>query len=275
MLIALTLPDQLLIDFLTTEVAQDMFTRLENKFGNSITATAIQSTPIILPKSRILMEMRQNESQTKMESQERRVEKRDRRGKRAARWTSKQEAAVREPGEEATDKTTRSVSLTVTPISQDIDGKGMGAPCKIVNPQRPETPCQAANDAAAAAATGPGEEAMDQMASSISLVKLTSSQMSNGSGDAEVHHTSVMPRERDDITSPNETAARGQGEDTADHVADSGDVGVHCTPVMSQQPLANNQSAGEAATDTANPNATSTGPTGPAGAPCRCYASNC
>ncbi|KIK76846.1 hypothetical protein PAXRUDRAFT_28905 [Paxillus rubicundulus Ve08.2h10] len=34
---------------------------------------------------------------------------------------------------------------------------------------------------------------------------------------------------------------------------------------MSQKPLANNQSAGKAATDTVNQNPTSTGPTGPAG----------
>ncbi|KAF9237012.1 hypothetical protein BU15DRAFT_63519 [Melanogaster broomeanus] len=279
MLVTFTIPDSLLINFYDTKTAQEIFTQLKNRFSKSTTPSPTLSTPT--RESRQKRDTSNRERRRKVErdrersgedqATDRSIEKRNRRGKRAARWTSEQEAAARELGEEATDVTTRSVSLAVAPSSQDIDGKGMGAQCTHVNPQRPETPRHAANDAAAAAAaaTGPGEEAMDQMASGISLVKPTSSQMSDGSGDVEVHYTSVVPREHDDNASPNETVARGQGEDTADRVADGGDVGVHHTSVMSQQPLANNRSAAKAAADAANPNTTSAGPTGPAGAPCR------
>ncbi|KAF9235821.1 WD40-repeat-containing domain protein [Melanogaster broomeanus] len=275
MLVTFTIPDSLLINFYDTKTAQEIFMQLENRFSKSTTPSPTLSTPT--RESRQKRDTSNHKRRRKVERDrersgedqvtDRSIEKRNRRGKRATRWTSEQEAAARQPGKEAMDVTTRSVSLAVAPSSQDVDGKGMGAQCTHVNPQRPETPRHAANDAAAA--TGPGEEAMDQMASGISLVKPTSSQMSDGSGDVEVHYTSVVPREHDDNASPNETAARGQGEDTVDRVADGGDVGVHHTSVVSQQPLANNRSAAKAAADAANPNTTSAGPTGPAGAPCR------
>ncbi|KAF9231777.1 hypothetical protein BU15DRAFT_68042 [Melanogaster broomeanus] len=170
MLVTFTIPDSLLIDFLTTEIAQDMFTRLENKFGNSITATAIQSTPSPTSsfpnrESRRKRDKTNREPKRKVERDreisgedrecdmrgQRRVEKRDRRGKRAARWTSEQGAAVREPGEEATDETTRSVSLAVTPSSQDVDSRDIAVPCQCttVEPHKPETTHPTAGEATA------------------------------------------------------------------------------------------------------------------------------
>ncbi|KAF9237935.1 hypothetical protein BU15DRAFT_62785 [Melanogaster broomeanus] len=77
------------------------------------------------------------------------VEKRDRRGKRTAGWTGEQEAAVREPGEEAVDEATCSISLAVMPSSQDDNGRDIEVPCMTVNPPKPETTHPVASKAAA------------------------------------------------------------------------------------------------------------------------------
>ncbi|KAF9243587.1 hypothetical protein BU15DRAFT_59941 [Melanogaster broomeanus] len=47
------------------------------------------------------------------------------------------------------DKMTCSISRAVMPSSQDDNSRDTGVPCMTVNPQRPETMCQAASDAAA------------------------------------------------------------------------------------------------------------------------------
>ncbi|KAF9230817.1 hypothetical protein BU15DRAFT_83152 [Melanogaster broomeanus] len=268
MLVTFTIPDSLLINFYDTKIAQEIFTQLENRFSKSTTPSPTLSTPT--QESRQKRDTSNRERRRKVERDrersgedqptDRSVEKRNRRGKRAAERTGEGEAAVRRPGEEALDVATASISLTVKLSSQKVDDDGdVEVHCTSVVPQNLNATRQAASDAAAdpatsntkgarppepagtshelrdkphegaAAATGPGKEAMDQMASGVSLVKPTSSHMSNGSGDVEVHRMSVM----------------------------------------SQQPLANNWSTGEAAADATNPDVTSAGPTGPAGAPCR------
>ncbi|KAF9238671.1 hypothetical protein BU15DRAFT_62402 [Melanogaster broomeanus] len=255
MLVTFTIPDSLLINFYDTKIAQEIFTQLENRFSKSTTPSPTLSTPT--QESRQKRDTSNRERRRKVERDrersgedqptDRSVEKRNRKGKRAAERTGEGEAAARRPGEEALDVATASVSLTVKLSSQKIDDDGdVEVHCTSVVPQNLNATRQAASDAAAdpatsnnelrdkphegaAAATGPGEEAMDQMASGVSLVKPTSSHMSNGSGDVEVHRMSVM----------------------------------------SQQPLANNRSTGEAAADATNPDVTSAGPTEPAGAPCR------
>ncbi|KAF9231541.1 hypothetical protein BU15DRAFT_68251 [Melanogaster broomeanus] len=173
-------------------------------------------------------------------------------------------------GLEAMDVMTHSISLAL-PSSQDNESR------KPVEPAGANVGTRGGKAApkgdgkgaatATATATGPGKEAMDQTASGISLVKPTSSQMSDGSRDIEVLLTSVVPQEHDDNASPNETAVRGQGEDTVDHAADCRDVEVHCMSVMSQQSPANNWSAGKATTDAMNPNTTSASSTEPVGTP--------
>ncbi|KAF9231214.1 hypothetical protein BU15DRAFT_68520 [Melanogaster broomeanus] len=267
MLVTFTIPDSLLINFYDTKIAQEIFTQLENRFSKSTTPSPTLSTPT--RESRQKRDMLNRERRRKVERDrersgedqptDRSVEKRNRRGKRAAERTGEGEAAARRPGEEALDVATASVSLTVKLSSQKIDDDGdVEVHCTSVVPQNLNATRQAASNTAAdpatsntkharptepvggspepqdelhegaAAAAGPVEGAADLSAGSISLTP-SSSQKNDGSGDVE----------------------------------------VHCTSVMSQQPPANNRSAGEAAADVANPNATSAGPTGPAGAPCR------
>ncbi|KAF9236161.1 hypothetical protein BU15DRAFT_64256 [Melanogaster broomeanus] len=80
------------------------------------------------------------------------VEKRVRRGRKATERTSEGGAAMREPGEEATDKTTRSISLAVMPSSQDNDSRDMGAPCTQVTPREPQSTSPVASEVATDAA---------------------------------------------------------------------------------------------------------------------------
>ncbi|KAF9233411.1 hypothetical protein BU15DRAFT_66596, partial [Melanogaster broomeanus] len=82
-----------------------------------------------------------------------RVEMRDRRGKRAARQTSEQGAAAREPGEEAVDKATRSVSLANVPSSQDDHSRDMGVHCTRVTSPTPQMARPVASKAATDAVT--------------------------------------------------------------------------------------------------------------------------
>ncbi|KAF9233528.1 hypothetical protein BU15DRAFT_80020 [Melanogaster broomeanus] len=163
-----------------------------------------------------------------------RVEKRDRRGKRAARKTSEQEAAAREPGEEATDEPTRSVTLAVTPSSQDDDSRDMGVPCTRVTPQEPQSMSPVANDAAA--------DAVNPNATSA--------------GPPEPAGTSHELRDEPHESTGSYPGSKGENDD-------SRGPGTHCTHVTAQRPQA---ATGEASTDATNPNATSVGPPEPMGA---------
>ncbi|KAF9235108.1 hypothetical protein BU15DRAFT_78342 [Melanogaster broomeanus] len=178
LIISITIPDSLLMCIMHLETTREQFKYLANQFEtkkNNITQQeANPRSPVSThqehsedarkPRERKAT-MNECENATVEESRnvrrrERkhdtrdrgRVEKRDRRGKRATRKTSEQEAGVREPGEEAADKMTRSVSRAVMPSSQDDDGRDMAVPCPTVQPQRPEMTRQAANEAAADAA---------------------------------------------------------------------------------------------------------------------------
>ncbi|KAF9230248.1 hypothetical protein BU15DRAFT_83872 [Melanogaster broomeanus] len=163
-----------------------------------------------------------------------RVEKRDRRGKRAARKTSEQEAGAREPGEEAADKTTRSVSLAVTPSSQDDNSRDMGVPCTRVTPREPQSTSPVANDAAA--------DAVNPNATSA--------------GPPEPVGTSHELRDEPHESMGSYPGSRGENED-------SRGPGAHCVHVTAQRPQA---ATGEAAADATNPNATSVGTPEPVGA---------
>ncbi|KAF9233109.1 hypothetical protein BU15DRAFT_66872 [Melanogaster broomeanus] len=163
------------------------------------------------------------------------VEKRDRRGRKAAEGTSEQEAAAREPGEEAMDGT-RSISLAVTPSSQDDDSRDIGVPCSTVEPHKPETTHPTAGEATtgttSAGPTGPvgigqqphvtrqdhgegkGEDTVDQTADSISLAPPASSHVNAKHKTSckpakEDPPSSLLEGEQDGRTSTPEHAARG------------------------------------------------------------------
>ncbi|KAF9236530.1 hypothetical protein BU15DRAFT_63886 [Melanogaster broomeanus] len=166
-----------------------------------------------------------------------RVENRERRGQRAARRTGEGGAAAREPGEEAADKPTDSVSVGVTLSGQDDNSRDIGVPCMTVNPQRPETTHQAANDAAA--------DTVNPTATSAR--------------PAEPAGTSHELRDESHKSTGSYLGSRGEDDE-------SRGPGARCMRVTAQRPQTANSTAGEATADATNPNVTSAGPTGPAGA---------
>ncbi|KAF9237941.1 hypothetical protein BU15DRAFT_62792 [Melanogaster broomeanus] len=169
-----------------------------------------------------------------------RVEKRVRRGRKAAERTSEQEAAAREPGEETADEKTRNISLAVMLSSQDDDGRDMAAPCPTVKPQRPEMMCQAANHTATDAVTP----------------NVTSTRPPLPAG------TSHELRDEPHKSMGSYPGSRGENDD-------SRGPGAHCMRVTAQSTQTASPTASEAAADAANPNVMSTRSTGPAGAPCK------
>ncbi|KAF9230395.1 hypothetical protein BU15DRAFT_83687 [Melanogaster broomeanus] len=141
-----------------------------------------------------------------------RVERRDRRGKRAAGWKGEHRAAARGPGEEATDETSSSISLASMPSSQ-------------TTPPKPETTRQAASEAAADAAnpnatsagpTGPaGASCKPQDAPHGIADDSARGQGQEANEGVEGEGETSTGRTGEEIT-----AAKAPGEGTADQTAD-------------------------------------------------------
>ncbi|KAF9236763.1 hypothetical protein BU15DRAFT_63690 [Melanogaster broomeanus] len=165
-----------------------------------------------------------------------RVEMRDRRGKRAARQTSEQGAAAREPGEEAVDKATRSVSLANVPSSQDDHSRDMGVHCTRVTSPTPQMARPVASKAATDAITP----------------NATSARPPKPAGAS--HELQDEPRK----SMGSYPGSRGKN-------VDSRGPDAHCMHVTAQKLRTASPIASKAAADAANPNATSARPTGPAG----------
>ncbi|KAF9237951.1 hypothetical protein BU15DRAFT_62802 [Melanogaster broomeanus] len=178
--IMLTIPDLLLMHVTHLETAYEWFQHLTDLFKTK-KSSVTQREAMCNPRTAIHTHEKQSERTRKLQKcgatmnkpksataaepcnltcrkpkrkagEQGKVEKRDRRGKRAAGWTGEQEAAVREPGEEAVDEATCSISLAVMPSSQDDDGRDIGVPCTTVNPCKPETTHSVASEAATDAA---------------------------------------------------------------------------------------------------------------------------
>ncbi|KAF9235373.1 hypothetical protein BU15DRAFT_64895 [Melanogaster broomeanus] len=166
-----------------------------------------------------------------------RVEKRDRRGKRATGWTGEQEAAVRELGEEAVDATTRSISLAVMLSSQDDNSRDVGVPCTCITLREPQSTRPAASDTAADAVTPntTSAEPPEPVGMSHELQNELHKSMGSYPG------------------------SRGKNDD-------SRGPGAHCMCITAESPQTASPTASEVAADAANPNTTSAGPTGPVGA---------
>ncbi|KAF9231650.1 hypothetical protein BU15DRAFT_82145 [Melanogaster broomeanus] len=167
-----------------------------------------------------------------------RVEMRDRRGKRAARQTSEQGAAAREPGEEAVDKATRSVSLANMLSSQDDNSRDMGVHCTHVTSPTPQMARPVASKAAADAVTP------------------------NATSARPPEPAGASHELRDEPHKPMGSYPGSRGEND-----DSRGPGAHCMRVTAQRTQTANPTEGDAAADATNPNAKSARPTEPAGAP--------
>ncbi|KAF9235435.1 hypothetical protein BU15DRAFT_78021 [Melanogaster broomeanus] len=262
LIISITIPDSLLMCIMHLETAHEQFKHLTNRFETK-TSDVTQREATCNPRTTVDMRQKLSEctrtprkheaTANKLESsavkeprnakchkQEReargqgRVEKRVRRGRKAAERTSEQGAAAREPGEETADKTTRSVSLAVTPSSQDDNSRDMGVPCTRVTPQEPQSTSPVANDAAA--------DAVNPNATSA--------------GPPEPAGTSHDLQDEPHESTGSYPGTRGENDD-------SRGPGTHCTHITAQRPQA---ATGEASADTTNPNATSVGPPEPVGA---------
>ncbi|KAF9234903.1 hypothetical protein BU15DRAFT_65278 [Melanogaster broomeanus] len=186
--ITLTIPDSLLIHVMHLETAREWFKYLTDQFETK-TSNVTQREATCDPRTAVSTHQKHSEDARKPQERkatvnerenttveesrnvrhrerkrkardEGRVEKRDRRGKRAARQTSEQEAAAREPGSEAADEAIRSISLTVMPSSQDDDGRDTGVPCTTVNPHKPKSTHPVASEAAADTANPNATSAM-------------------------------------------------------------------------------------------------------------------
>ncbi|KAF9233695.1 hypothetical protein BU15DRAFT_79854 [Melanogaster broomeanus] len=279
--IMLTIPDSLLMCITHLETVREWFKYFKDLFNMKKSDTTQQEAKCN-PRTTIDMRQKHREDTRKLQEckatankpestkavesrdskrrewkckarERRRVEKMVERGERkATERTSERGAAGREPGEEATDETTRSVSLTVTLSSQDDDGRDMAVPCLTVKPQRPKTMRQAVNHAAA----------------DTVIPNMTSA------GSPDPAGTSHELRDELRKSMGSYPGSRGKNDDSRApgahcmHVtAQRPHPEAHCMHVTAQELQIANPTAVEAAADAVNPNATSARPTEPAGAP--------
>ncbi|KAF9231713.1 hypothetical protein BU15DRAFT_68118 [Melanogaster broomeanus] len=186
--IMLTIPDSLLIHVMHLETAREWFKYLADRFETK-TSDVTQREASCNPRRRVSTHQKHSEDARKLQEckatvnqpkiakvtepcdsthrerkrnarSEGRVEKRVRRGRKAAERTSEQEAGAREPGKEAADEAIHSISLAVMPSSQDDDGRDTGVPCTTVNPHKPKSTHPVASEAAADAANPDATSAM-------------------------------------------------------------------------------------------------------------------
>ncbi|KIJ05345.1 hypothetical protein PAXINDRAFT_21381 [Paxillus involutus ATCC 200175] len=122
------------------------------------------------------------------------------------------------------------------------------------------------------AATGPGKGATDQTAGGISLVNSTSSQENSPGLESTSHNLTESPNPRAHSAAPNlpdptfEQTAPSSGRSTRQQSRD-GHIPRNemCRTCEDDESKTTGQTANEEAADTSNPNATSVGPTEPAG----------
>ncbi|KAF9234346.1 hypothetical protein BU15DRAFT_65775 [Melanogaster broomeanus] len=300
-IITSTIPDSLILRIMHLETAHeylDYFTDLFKRESEIVSWMAMHSprTPAVTrqkpsershktrdcetaAKKSKSAEVEESRNRTRHEperdtSSQGRVERRDRRGKRAAGWKGEHRAAARGPGEEATDETSSSISLASMPSSQ-------------TTPPKPETTRQAASEAAAdavnpnatsagptgpagasgrqregqgqeanegvegegetstgrtgeeiTAAKAPGEGTADQTADGVSLAAPASSPNDDG-GDEDVHHTHVAPNETPPTASKqHRTKGRRTSRDRAERAKEwQAETPMHETAAPLSMPL--------------------------------------
>ncbi|KAF9234397.1 hypothetical protein BU15DRAFT_79079 [Melanogaster broomeanus] len=238
LLISLTIPDSLLMCVMHLETAHEWFKHLADQFETK-TSDVTQWEASCNPRRRVTTHQKHSKDARKLQECEATMNKpeiakvTEPRDSTHREW-KRDEAAAREPGKEAVDAMTRSISLAVTPSSQDDDSRDMGVPCTRVTPREPQSTSPVAND--------PAADAVNPNATSAR--------------PPEPAGTSHDLRDEPHESTGSYPGTRGENDD-------SRGPGTHCTHVTAQRPQA---ATGEASADATNPNVTSVGPPEPVGA---------